>query len=62
MPKRNMHALAVSMKLIDPFSWKKLSEGVRRITEGYGSDIVIDAIGGENLERVSRHARASEEV
>src|SRR5580704_9936118 len=24
----------------------KLGEGVRRITEGYGSDIVIDAIGG----------------
>src|ERR1700681_610370 len=30
-------------------SVKKLSDGVRRITEGYGADIVIDAIGGEIL-------------
>ena len=28
---------------------EKLGEGVRRITEGYGSDIVIDAIGGDLL-------------
>ena len=27
----------------------KLGEGVRRITEGYGSDVVIDAIGGDVL-------------
>ena len=30
-------------------SAEKLSDGVRRITEGYGADIVIDAIGGEVL-------------
>ena len=30
-------------------SVEKLSDGVRRITEGYGADIVIDAIGGEIL-------------
>jgi len=30
-------------------SEEKLSDGVRRITEGYGADIVIDAIGGEIL-------------
>ena len=30
-------------------SLEKLSDGVRRITEGYGADIVIDAIGGEIL-------------
>src|ERR1700726_298551 len=30
-------------------SEEKLSEGVRRITKGYGADIVIDAIGGEIL-------------
>jgi NADPH2:quinone reductase len=30
-------------------SEEKLSDGVRRITKGYGSDIVIDAIGGEIL-------------
>ena len=30
-------------------SEEKLSDGVRRITEGYGADIVIDAVGGEIL-------------
>jgi ABC-type multidrug transport system fused ATPase/permease subunit len=30
-------------------SVEKLSDGVRRITEGYGTDIVIDAMGGEIL-------------
>src|SRR5437879_3333229 len=30
-------------------SVEKLRDGVRRITEGYGADIVIDAIGGEIL-------------
>ena len=30
-------------------SEEKLSDGVSRITEGYGADIVIDAIGGEIL-------------
>src|SRR5712664_1282780 len=30
-------------------SEEKLSDGVRRITGGYGADIVIDAIGGEML-------------
>ena len=30
-------------------SVEKLSDGVRRITGGYGADIVIDAIGGEIL-------------
>ena len=30
-------------------STEALKDGVRRITEGYGSDIVIDAIGGEIL-------------
>src|ERR1700677_3489235 len=30
-------------------STEKLAEGVRRITAGYGSDIVIDAIGGDIL-------------
>lgn len=31
------------------FPEEKLGDGVRRITEGYGADIVIDAIGGETL-------------
>jgi len=30
-------------------SEEKLRDGVRRITEGYGADIVIDAVGGEIL-------------
>src|ERR1700730_1558726 len=30
-------------------SVEKLSDGVRRITEGYGADVVIDAMGGEIL-------------
>ena len=30
-------------------SLEKLGDGVRRITEGYGADIVIDGIGGEVL-------------
>jgi len=30
-------------------SFEKLGDGVRRITGGYGADIVIDAIGGEVL-------------
>src|SRR6476661_6608032 len=30
-------------------SVEKLSDGVRRITKGYGADIVIDAMGGEIL-------------
>src|SRR5580698_4951955 len=30
-------------------SEEKLSDGVRRVTEGYGADIVIDAIGGDML-------------
>src|SRR6202050_534840 len=33
-------------------SVEKLNDGVRRITEGYGADIVIDAIGGEILGEV----------
>jgi len=30
-------------------SLEKLGDGVRRITDGYGADIVIDGIGGEVL-------------
>jgi len=43
-------------------SVEKLSDGVRRITEGYGADIVIDAMGGEILRRSSRHNSLSGEV
>ena len=30
-------------------SFEKLGDGVRRITGGYGADIVIDGVGGEVL-------------
>ena len=30
-------------------SWEKLGDGVRRITNGYGADIIIDGVGGEVL-------------
>src|SRR5438046_10127302 len=36
------------LEVIDT-SLEKLSDGVRRITAGYGADIVIDGIGGEVL-------------
>ena len=48
------HAKAQQARYLDfdeviDLSEEKLSDGVRRITEGYGADIVIDAIGGEIL-------------
>jgi NADPH2:quinone reductase len=42
-------ARALGFDEVIDFSAEKLNEGVRRITEGYGSDIVIDAIGGNVL-------------
>jgi NADPH2:quinone reductase len=42
-------ARAVGFGEVIDLSVEKLSDGVRRITEGYGADIVIDAIGGEIL-------------
>jgi NADPH2:quinone reductase len=36
------------MRVIDT-SHEKLGDGVRRITGGYGADIVIDGVGGEVL-------------
>src|SRR6202790_5395652 len=47
MRRRNKHALGFD-EVID-LSEEKLSDGVRRITEGYGADIVIDSVGGEIL-------------
>jgi NADPH:quinone reductase len=48
MQRQNKPEPWASMRLsISP--QKKLSEGVRRITEGYGSDVVIDAMGGDIL-------------
>src|SRR5580700_6206891 len=42
-------ARSVGFDEVIDLSLEKLSDGVRRITEGYGADIVIDAIGGEIL-------------
>ena len=43
------HARSLGFDEVIDLSVEKLSDGVRRITEGYGADIVIDAIGGEIL-------------
>jgi NADPH2:quinone reductase len=43
------HAHNLGFDEVIDLSEEKLSDGVRRITKGYGADIVIDAIGGEIL-------------
>src|SRR6201993_4650 len=42
-------ARSVGFDEVIDLSVEKLSDGVRRITEGYGADIVIDAMGGKIL-------------
>jgi NADPH2:quinone reductase len=42
-------AKALGFDEVIDLSGEALSDGVRRITDGYGADIVIDAIGGEIL-------------
>jgi len=42
-------AKALGFDEVIDLAGETLSDGVRRITEGYGADIVIDAIGGEVL-------------
>src|ERR1700726_3698695 len=42
-------ARSVGFDEVIDLSVEKFSDGVRRITEGYGANIVIDAIGGEIL-------------
>jgi NADPH2:quinone reductase len=42
-------AKALGFDAVIDVSQEKLSDGVRRLTGGYGADIVIDAIGGEVL-------------
>jgi len=43
------HARTLGFDEVIDLSADKLGEGVHRITEGYGSDVVIDAIGGDIL-------------
>src|ERR1700720_1169594 len=47
--KKAEHAKALGFDEVIDLSSETLSSGVRRITDGYGADIVIDAIGGEIL-------------
>jgi NADPH:quinone reductase len=42
-------ARALGFNEVIDTSLEKLSDGVRRVTDGYGADIVIDGIGGEIL-------------
>jgi len=42
-------AKALGFNEVIDTSWEKLGDGVRRITDGYGADIIIDGIGGEVL-------------
>src|SRR5277367_315335 len=43
------HAKSLGFNEVIDTSVEKLADGVRRITGGYGADIVIDGIGGEVL-------------
>ena len=48
-PAKAQQARYLGFDEVIELSEEKLTHGVRRITEGYGADIVIDAIGGEIL-------------
>jgi NADPH:quinone reductase len=47
--EKSRQAKALGFDEVIDTSSEKLGQGVRRITEGYGADIVIDGIGGEVL-------------
>jgi NADPH2:quinone reductase len=47
--EKAQRAKALGFGEVIDVSQEKLSDGVRRITEGYGSDVIIDSIGGEVL-------------
>jgi NADPH:quinone reductase len=48
-PAKAAQAKALGFNEVIDTSAEKLSDGVRRITDGHGADIVIDGIGGEVL-------------
>src|SRR4029077_8820579 len=48
-PAKAEKAKALGFKEVVDTSVEKLADGVRRITGGYGADIIIDGIGGEVL-------------
>jgi len=43
------HAKALGFNEVIDTSLEKLGDGVRRITDGYGADVIVDGIGGEVL-------------
>jgi NADPH2:quinone reductase len=47
--EKAQQAKALGFDEVIDVSREKLGDGVRRMTDGYGADIVIDAIGGEDL-------------
>ena len=47
--EKAISAKALGYEQVIDLSQEKLSDGVMRITEGYGADIIIDAIGGNIL-------------
>src|SRR5437879_3881913 len=53
-------AKALGFNEVIDTSLEKLGDGVRRITSGYGADIVIDGIGGEVLSGGSEYSRWEE--
>src|SRR6201998_3837098 len=48
-PAKAAQAKALGFNEVIDTSLEKLADGVRRVTDGYGADIVIDGIGGEVL-------------
>jgi NADPH2:quinone reductase len=53
-------AKALGFNEVIDTSFEKLGDGVRRITSGYGAEIVIDGIGGESSARGWQHLRRVE--
>ena len=49
MPKQSRRSWRFAFNEVIDTSVEKLGDGVRRITGGYGADIVIDGIGGDVL-------------
>jgi NADPH2:quinone reductase len=48
-PAKAQQARSLGFDEVIDLTVEKLSDGIRRITEGHGADIVIDAVGGEIL-------------
>ena len=55
-PLKAEQAKALGFNEVIDTSSENLADGVRRITNGYGADIVIDAIGGKDPKRSAGRA------